>query len=196
MEGAPLSPVSPNPNSPRSPLWDSQAQEMEKNIDKYSKSVWGWMCVNTIELKDFQTVSKSTRELSHFCYICLVEISCIIDIYVIPLFCFCYLVIFVVIFHYVCFGKVPRFNSVTTEFGSREWEGDPPCALARHNQTFLYCSEQCCQVPVGHTSRSQSYYWSTGPLPHFQARLIMLTVQYMASGETSMYCFRKINCLE
>lgn len=76
--------------------------------------------MNTIELKDFQTVGKSTRELSHFCYICLVEISCIIDIYVIPLFYFCYLVISVVIFHYVCFGKVPRFNSATTEFGSRE----------------------------------------------------------------------------
>ncbi|KAG7227676.1 hypothetical protein INR49_029437, partial [Caranx melampygus] len=37
MEGAPLSPVSPDPHSPRSPLWGSQTQEMEKDTDKYSK---------------------------------------------------------------------------------------------------------------------------------------------------------------
>ncbi|XP_076583619.1 paralemmin-3 [Chaetodon auriga] len=34
MEGAPLSPTSPDAQSPRSPLWGSQAQEIEKRIDK------------------------------------------------------------------------------------------------------------------------------------------------------------------
>ncbi|XP_070684634.1 paralemmin-3 [Pempheris klunzingeri] len=34
MEGAPLSPTSPDSQSPRSPLWGSQAQEIEKRIDK------------------------------------------------------------------------------------------------------------------------------------------------------------------
>ncbi|XP_049422916.1 paralemmin-3 isoform X1 [Epinephelus fuscoguttatus] len=34
MEGAPLSPASPDAQSPRSPLWGSQAQEIEKRIDK------------------------------------------------------------------------------------------------------------------------------------------------------------------
>lgn len=34
MEGAPLSPTSLDAQSPRSPLWGSQAQEMEKRIDK------------------------------------------------------------------------------------------------------------------------------------------------------------------
>uniref|UniRef100_UPI0037E96CF0 paralemmin-3 n=1 Tax=Semicossyphus pulcher TaxID=241346 RepID=UPI0037E96CF0 len=34
MEAAPLSPTSPDAQSPRSPLWGSQAQEMEKRIDK------------------------------------------------------------------------------------------------------------------------------------------------------------------
>ncbi|XP_068447923.1 paralemmin-3 [Clinocottus analis] len=34
MEGAPLSPSSPDAQSPRSPLWGSQTQEMEKHIDK------------------------------------------------------------------------------------------------------------------------------------------------------------------
>ncbi|KAM7010186.1 paralemmin-3 [Tautogolabrus adspersus] len=33
MEGAALSPTSPDAQSPRSPLWGSQAQEMEKRID-------------------------------------------------------------------------------------------------------------------------------------------------------------------
>eukprot|EP00064_Thunnus_orientalis_P017780 superscaffoldBa00003873_g17866 len=34
MEGAPLSPTSLDAQSPRSPLWGSQAQEIEKRIDK------------------------------------------------------------------------------------------------------------------------------------------------------------------
>ncbi|KAM9363667.1 paralemmin-3 [Symphorus nematophorus] len=34
MEGAPLSPTSQDAQSPRSPLWGSQAQEIEKHIDK------------------------------------------------------------------------------------------------------------------------------------------------------------------
>ncbi|XP_059195469.1 paralemmin-3-like isoform X2 [Centropristis striata] len=34
MEGPPLSPTSPDTQSPRSPLWGSQAQEIEKRIDK------------------------------------------------------------------------------------------------------------------------------------------------------------------
>ncbi|XP_068583592.1 paralemmin-3 [Cebidichthys violaceus] len=34
MEGPPLSPTSPEAQSPRSPLWGSQAQEIEKRIDK------------------------------------------------------------------------------------------------------------------------------------------------------------------
>uniref|UniRef100_A0A3P8U6Y6 Paralemmin 3 n=1 Tax=Amphiprion percula TaxID=161767 RepID=A0A3P8U6Y6_AMPPE len=34
MEGAPLSPTSLDAQSPRSPLWGTQAQEMEKHIDK------------------------------------------------------------------------------------------------------------------------------------------------------------------
>lgn len=34
MEGPPLSPNSPDAQSPRSPLWGSQAQEIEKRIDK------------------------------------------------------------------------------------------------------------------------------------------------------------------
>ncbi|XP_051239827.1 paralemmin-3 [Dicentrarchus labrax] len=34
MEGAPLSPTSPDTENPRSPLWGSQAQEIEKHIDK------------------------------------------------------------------------------------------------------------------------------------------------------------------
>lgn len=36
MEGAPLSPVSSDTQSPRSPLWGSEAQEMEEHIDQYS----------------------------------------------------------------------------------------------------------------------------------------------------------------
>uniref|UniRef100_A0A4W6FTY1 Paralemmin 3 n=1 Tax=Lates calcarifer TaxID=8187 RepID=A0A4W6FTY1_LATCA len=38
MEGAPLSPTSLDAQSPRSPLWGPQAQEIEKHIDKYSHS--------------------------------------------------------------------------------------------------------------------------------------------------------------
>ncbi|CAJ1053557.1 LOW QUALITY PROTEIN: paralemmin-3 [Xyrichtys novacula] len=34
MEGAPLSPSSPDTQSPRSPLWGSQAQKMEEHVDK------------------------------------------------------------------------------------------------------------------------------------------------------------------
>ncbi|XP_065814356.1 paralemmin-3 isoform X2 [Labrus bergylta] len=41
MEGAPLSPTSPDAQRSRSPLWGSQAQEMEKRIDKLeSESQW------------------------------------------------------------------------------------------------------------------------------------------------------------
>ncbi|XP_042341344.1 paralemmin-3 isoform X2 [Plectropomus leopardus] len=41
MEGAPLSPTSPDVQSPRSPLWGSQAQEIEKRIDKLqSENQW------------------------------------------------------------------------------------------------------------------------------------------------------------
>ncbi|XP_022622564.1 paralemmin-1-like [Seriola dumerili] len=41
MEGAPLSPASPDAQNPRSPLWGSQAQETEKHIDKLeSESQW------------------------------------------------------------------------------------------------------------------------------------------------------------
>lgn len=40
MEGAPLSPTSSDTQSLRSPLWGSEAQEMEEHIDQYS---CGWV---------------------------------------------------------------------------------------------------------------------------------------------------------
>lgn len=51
MEGAPLFPASSNTQSPRSPLWGSEAQEMEEHVDEYS---CGWVFFLLIMMPTFE----------------------------------------------------------------------------------------------------------------------------------------------
>lgn len=67
MEGAPLSPASSDTQSPRSPLWDSEAQEMEEHTDQYS---CGWVFFLLIMVPTFEcfiTVMNGTEDMVCVC---------------------------------------------------------------------------------------------------------------------------------
>ncbi|XP_070838895.1 paralemmin-3 [Chaetodon trifascialis] len=58
MEGAPLSPTSSDAQCPRSPLWGSQAQEIEKRIDKL-QSQSQWLAEEEEKLKEQMEVGQT-----------------------------------------------------------------------------------------------------------------------------------------